>query len=229
MKISIIIPVFNEEISLPKLIDYLLEIQNPELANEIIVVDGQSTDNTKAVVNTFKDVVYLKYKKGRAIQMNAGASTATGSVLYFLHCDSYPPLYFDKQICTAVKNHVEAGCFRLKFNSTSLILQLSQWFTRFNFKICRGGDQSLFISKKLFAVLGGFDQQYLIYEDNEFIARIYAVTKFKVLPDTITTSVRRYQKNGFLRLQYHFTVIHFMNQIGVPPAQLLTYYKRNVQ
>lgn len=229
MRISIIIPVYNEANTIGLLINHLYKSAYERSNLEIIVVDGQSTDLTSTVVKSFQDVVYFRHAKGRALQMNAGAIKATGSVLYFLHCDSYPPLYFDKQICTAINNTNVAGCFRLNFDSPSLLLQLSQWFTRFNLKICRGGDQSLFITKKLFIDLGGFNEQYLIYEDNEFIARIYAKTKFKVLPDKIITSARRYKKNGFLRLQYHYTIIHLMNQVGVRPAKLLAYYKRNVR
>ena len=95
MKISIIIPVFNEEIFLPKLIDYLLKIQNPEFTNEIIVVDSGSEDKTLEVLETYSKIIILKSKKSRAIQMNIGAKQATSEILYFLHCDTFPPINFD--------------------------------------------------------------------------------------------------------------------------------------
>jgi hypothetical protein len=73
----------------------------------------------------------------------------------------------------------------MKFDYRHPVLMISQWFTRFNHISCRGGDQSLFITNELFKELKGFDENFVIYEDNEIISRLYAKKQFVVIPDYI--------------------------------------------
>ena len=82
MKISIIIPVLNEEKNISKCIAHL--IANSNNNKEIIVVDGGSKDNTISEVKKHPEVIIEHAAKGRAIQMNVGARIATGEILYFL-------------------------------------------------------------------------------------------------------------------------------------------------
>jgi len=166
--------------------------------------------------------------KGRAAQMNLGAAKAQGAVLYFLHADTLPPKDFDKHILKAIKDSYEAGCFQMKFDSDSRFLSFFAWFSRLNYKLCRGGDQSLFITKHLFENLNGFNEAYRIYEDNEFISRLYDHTRFKVLPQHVKTSARRYDNKGLFALQYHFGVMHLKNRLGEGPEELYQYYKEHI-
>lgn len=234
MKISIIIPILNESENIGNLLSYLIENSNSKNIREIIVVDGGSTDGSQEIVSTFvkakslSTLILMNSPKGRAIQMNTGAEKATGEILYFLHADSYPPKNYDQFIINEAKKGFLAGCFRMKFDSKHPVLKFSQWFTRFNYKSCRGGDQSLYILKSLFKKLKGYDENYLIYEDCEFINRIYDTVPFKVIPETITTSSRRYNINGTWKLQYHFTVIHLKKWLGASPENLSSYYFKNI-
>ena len=224
--ISIIIPVLNEAECIHILLPYLTQ-NRPSHCKEIIVVDGGSTDATVSLAKSHGAKV-LSCEKGRARQMNWGARHATGSILYFLHVDTLPPKNFDKSICQAITAESQAGCFQMKFDSTSILLRFFAWFTRINHKICRGGDQSLFVSKSLFMTTKGFNEDYKIYEDNEFIGRLYRETNFKVLPQKVRTSARRYEKLGPLRLQFHFGIIHLMNFLGAGPEQLYQYYNKKI-
>jgi rSAM/selenodomain-associated transferase 2 len=228
MNISIIIPVLNEEKSIAKLLDYLLEISNPELINEIIVVDGGSQDETTEIVKKYPKVKIVDSPKGRAKQMNFGAKIATSKILYFLHCDTFPPKNFDAKIINKVQNGNFCGCFKMKFDSNHIVLQVSQWFTKFNFQACRGGDQSLFVEKDLFENLNGFDEDLTIYEDNEFISRLYKSSKFTVIQESVTTSARKYTKKGVWNLQFHFLMIHLMHFFGFKNSALHKYYLKNI-
>ena len=227
--ISIIIPVLNEAKNLEALLTYLQANTTLELISEILVVDGGSSDGSQKIVSDFskkypKTIIGLNSPKGRAKQMNLGASQAKGSVLYFLHADSFPPKRFDHHVVESINKGSKAGCFKMKFDSTHWWLRLAGWGTQFNWKSCRGGDQSLFVEKKAFESLGGYNEEFLIYEDNDFIYKLYEHHNFKVLPYWLTTSSRRYHTNGIWTLQFHFWMIHLKKFCGTTPKKLEAYY-----
>lgn len=237
-KISIIIPMLNEAENITNLLNHLLQNSSKENIAEIIIVDGGSTDGSQNIVNTFfklhsnstnkKQYCLVETSKGRAKQMNTGAEFATGNILYFLHADSFPPNNFDKHIINQVEKNNNAGCFIMKFNSNHLWLKLAGFLTKLPWKSCRGGDQSQFITKTLFNTVGGFNEDYTIYEDNDLISRLYAKNEFVVIQKWLTTSARRYNSKGIWKLQYHFWVIHLKKWLGTSPNHLNEYYLKYV-
>lgn len=226
-QISIIIPVLNEENSIERIITFLKENSDPKNIKEIVVVDGGSSDRTLDITSKL-GVQLVQSPKVRAKQLNFGAKIALGEILYFLHVDTLPPKDFDQSILNAIITGSAAGCFRMKFDSQSKFLAFFAWFTRLNFKVCRGGDQSLFITKSLFEEAGGFNENYTIYEDNEFTDRLYKLVDFKILPRHVITSARRHKARGEVALQYHFGMIHLKNYLGAGPEQLYDYYSRKI-
>jgi len=229
-KISIIIPVLNEAEIIEDLLFHLIDCASLNNIYEIIVVDGGSTDGTIAIIkNLGLNIKVLNSESGRAKQMNFGANEANGSILYFLHADSFPPNRYDKFILSAVENGNSAGCFKMKFDSPHWWLKLASWFTQFNWKICRGGDQSLFVTKSLFKTIGGFDENFTIYEDNDFIEKLYNQNKFVVIQEWLSTSARKYTKHGIWTLQFHFLTIHLKKMLGATPEHLYQYYLNHIK
>ncbi|NQY06007.1 MAG: glycosyltransferase family 2 protein [Flavobacteriaceae bacterium] len=233
--ISIIIPTWNEAKSIGLLLQYLTEnIAEKELI-EILVVDCESEDQTREEVNKFMrfydhcSTQLLISEKGRAKQMNYGAQHASGSVLYFLHADSYPPNHFDTLIRNEIKQNNKAGCFIMRFDSNHWWLKLAGWLTRFKSKACRGGDQSLFITKTLFNELGGYDKKYTVFEDQDFISKLYNKKEFTIIKNWLTTSARRYRSNGIWKLQYHFWAIYIKKFLGASADELYRYYLKNIR
>lgn len=227
--ISIIIPILNEADNIEKLLFHLIDTASLQNIQEIIVVDGGSTDGSqKLVKNLDLNIKLITSNKGRAKQMNAGAKFASGAILYFLHADSFPPLNYDQHIINEIKNNNAAGCFKMKFDNSHWWLRLVSWFTKFKWRACRGGDQSQFITRALFDELGGFDETYTIYEDNDLINKLYAINEFIVIQEWITTSARRYEDNGIWTLQYHFLAIYVKKWFGASPNDLLVYYKKHI-
>lgn len=225
--ISIVIPVFNEADNILTLIDSLYE-NSTGFVHEILVVDGGSSDGIIELLKSDKRVQLLKSKKGRAKQMNYGAQKAKGDILYFLHADSFPPEDFDLLIVLYLQKKHLAGCFRLKFKSRHWWLQLAGWLSSINHISGRGGDQSLYVESKLFRDLGGYNEDYIIYEDIEFIKRLYGKpqTRFKVIKKPILTSARRYEKTGVWKLQKVYFQIYFQSLLGAGPEKLYEHYKK---
>lgn len=231
--ISIIIPTLNEASNINRLLAHLIEKSAGGHISEIIVVDGHSQDNTPALVKEFSKtstitVQLIHSERGRAKQMNTGAKASLSSILYFLHADSLPPQNFDSLIISEIKKQQLAGCFKMKFDSNHWWLSLVSWATRFNWSICRGGDQSLFISKELFNEIGGFNQEYTIYEDQILTNQLYKRKQFVVIQHWIVTSARLYQKKGVWRVQYHFLMIYLKKWLGGSAEEIFTYYKKHI-
>jgi rSAM/selenodomain-associated transferase 2 len=239
-KISIVIPVYNESLRIINTLKYILAHSSVYNIIEIIVIDGGSTDDTVEKVQQWialnkaendldiTTVKLLQSEKGRARQMNLGAKEALGDIFYFLHADSFPPKYFDQFIVDEVKNGYNCGCFKMKFDSEHWWLKLAGWFTQFNWRICRGGDQSLFVTKELFNQVGRYDENYNIYEDNVLISKLYKAGTFKIIQQPLITSARHYQTHGVWKLQYHYWMVHLKKRLGASPDSLYEYYKKHI-
>ncbi|MDX1590634.1 MAG: TIGR04283 family arsenosugar biosynthesis glycosyltransferase [Balneolaceae bacterium] len=226
--ISVIIPVFNEEENIGNLIDYLNR-SNQGVMHEIIVVDGGSTDRTPQIVKEKGARLIRSVKKGRAVQMNEGAKAAGEDLLYFLHADSLPPEGFDREILAAANNGFGAGCFRLAFDTNHPLLRFYAYFTRFRSTLLRFGDQSLFVSKKIFEQTGGFDETLTVMEDQEIVRELKKITRFYLSDREVITSARKYRKTGMIRLQGVFSLIWILYYLGVPQEGLVQIYKRYIK
>ena len=232
--ISIVIPVLNEAATITSVLNHLNKNSSEGNISEIILVDGGSSDNTKALIEEFSassrtTVRLVTSEKGRAKQMNTGAQIAKGTILYFLHADSFPPKDFDTLILAEVAKGNPAGCFKMKFDSTHWWLRLASWLTQFSWRACRGGDQSQFITRALFDEIGGYDESYTIYEDNILINELYARNSFVVIQEWIGSSARLYRDKGIWYLQYHFWAIYVKKWLGADADELYAYYLKHIK
>ncbi|MFD2036036.1 TIGR04283 family arsenosugar biosynthesis glycosyltransferase [Belliella marina] len=225
MQISVIIPVLNEEESLRKLIPSIFDhSKNKQL--EIIVVDGGSTDRSILTARSLGAKVLQSPTQSRAAQMNLGAKNATGGIFYFVHADTSIHADFETDIIQAVRNGIDAGCYRYRFDSKKILLNFNAWFTRFNSILAGGGDQTLFVAKNIFESLGGFNEYYTIMEDFEFVGRIKKMYNFQVLPKTIMVSARKYDTNSWIRVQLANMTVFILFFCKQSPDSLKTIYRR---
>lgn len=225
IELSIIIPTLYEGFHVLDLINYLREFSKNIGKIEIIIVDGDLDYSTEFLLKGV-DVVYdCLALPNRGRQMNHGAGLARSENLYFLHADTFPPENYFSQIMNALKEN-DFGCFRLKFSSESRILSFYSFFSRFRHNIFHGGDASLFVKKELFNKVGGFKENMTLFEDYDMLKRLNSASgKFMLVPDYVTTSARKYVKNGFIRLQVHFAILQLLYRIGVSQENLRAYYK----
>jgi rSAM/selenodomain-associated transferase 2 len=226
--ISIIIPIFNEEKQLPDLLEHLQAITLNK-NTEILFVDGGSQDRSVELIHsnsTFRAVVSTK--SGRAAQMNYGATLATGQILYFVHADTRILESFEQDILDCLESGYEVGCYAYTFDSNHILLKANSWFTQFDGIFSGGGDQTLFVTKKCFQQLNGFDEYYSLMEDFDFTRRARTMTKFKIIPKKIKVSARKYEKNSWLRVQ----IVNLLTFIGfylkLHPDKLKSFYKNHL-
>lgn len=224
MKVSVIIPTYNEEESVGKLLNHLKKFGDDRLL-ECIVVDGGSKDRTVEIVRKHQVHCMICEQKGRAAQMNMGFEHSSGELLYFVHADSFPPKTYLDDLFIAIQNGYEAGCYRFRFDSDRFMLKVNSYFTRFDRIMCRGGDQTLFIKRTLFEKLGGFQNDYIIMEDYDLIQKIQEEATFKIIPKDVVVSPRKYDKNQYLKVNFANFVIFMMYFFGANQQTMVSAYK----
>ena len=225
MTISVIIPTLNEAESIAQRIEFIKRYGGNAVI-EIIVADGQSTDATVSLAKLVGGIVLQSSSQSRATQMNLGAKKAAGDVLYFVHADVQLIPSFVLDIQGSLKNGFDAGCYRYRFDNQRWGLKLMSFFTRFDRIMCRGGDQTLFIKSEVFRSLQGFDEQFTIMEDYDFILRLKKNNKFRIIPKEVVVSARKYETNSWLRVQSANLIIFIMFFLKCSPDSMKKRYKK---
>lgn len=223
--ISIIIPAYNEAENITQLVSYL-KTNSHEDSCEIIVADGGSIDDTLALAAKAGAKAVLSKNKGRAAQMNFGASIAKGDVLYFVHADTFPPKSFISDIEKAVLEGFNFGRYRTAFNSKKFILKINAFFTRFDWFVCYGGDQTLFITKTTFFAINGFNEQMRIMEDYDIVTRAKKLSRYKIFSKSAIISARKYDTNSWLKVQWANRTIVQMFKKGASQQDMVNKYKQ---
>lgn len=224
MKISIIVPTYNEAQNIGGLVKYLAEHGTGYL-HEVIVTDGGSGDNTFSIaIEAGAKAVYAPLK-GRASQMNYGASLAEAEILYFVHADTLPPKTYAHDIIQAIREGYSIGRYLSAYQSTSLLLKINAFLSRFDTFEGMGGDQTLFITKSLFEKVGGFNNEMQIMEEFEFCARARIGQQYKIIPKPALISARKYNNNSWAKVQFANYTIVKMYKSGASQESMIKKYK----
>lgn len=225
MKISVIIPALNEEQLLP----VSIESARRSGADEIIVADGGSTDQTRKLAIEL-GCQLVSCARGRGRQLNAGAAAASGEVLLFLHADAELIGNCCDQIRQSLRlKEIRCGAFTQQIASKRWIYRLieSGNAARIRWLSMAYGDQGIFVTRELFNELGGFKELPLM-EDFEFSSRLRKVTRYRLLAGPIRISARRWEQVGPIRQTLRNWSIVAAWMRGVEPAELARRYYRRI-
>lgn len=222
MKISIIIPCLNEEDFLDKTLNQVLKLPGNF---EIIVVDGGSSDKSLEIASSYKNVVTSVSGKGRANQMNHGAKLASGEILLFLHADTVLPTSTYQAILTHLQKpkHI-GGSFWLMLDKEHLVLKFYSWCSKFSLEFFTYGDHAIFIRKQVFQDIGGY-KNIPFMEDVEIQKRLREKGKFRKLDIPVTTSARRFTRDGTIKQMIMNVLLVGLFKLGVAPQKLKRFYK----
>jgi rSAM/selenodomain-associated transferase 2 len=223
--LSIVVPVLDDAAHLARVL--------PDLAArcpgaEVIVVDGGSRDGTADVARRTPGVRLLTSAPGRARQMNAGARAATGGALLFLHADSRLPDGAAAAIADALSTAgVVGGRFDVRLDSPHRLLRVVGAMMNGRSRatgICTG-DQAIFVRRDVFEALGGYADIPLM-EDIELSRRLKRRGRLAALRLRVSTSARKWEREGVLRTIALMWALRLLYFAGVPPARLVGWYYR---
>ena len=219
--LSVIIPALDEEAHIEETI---LNAQSPDA--EVIVVDGGSGDSTVKRAERAGAAV-LRGPRGRALQQNAGAAAASGSVLLFLHADTLLPKDYVTQVFeTLMDRRVALGAFRFRTDLDRPLMRGIEFTTHIRSRYLRlpYGDQALFLRKSHFQAAGGFPEMP-IAEDLVFVRLVSKLGRVGIAPADAITSARRWKEVGLLRTTLINQVILAGFALGISPKTLARLYR----
>ena len=204
MKISIIIPTYNEEEYLPKLLE---SIKSQDFTDyEIIVADAQSIDNTREIAKEYGCIVVEGGLPGPG--RNRGAEVAKGEILLFLDSD----LKLTEHYLANVIEEFESEDLGIAITQMTPLSQkkrdkylhdLANWFMIAveNIKPHGAGCYGIISKKELHDEVNGFDENLSFGEDTDYIERMAKISQFKVLRNAkIGVSTRRLEEEGLYTL-----------------------------
>ena len=226
--ISVIIPTLEEQARIQEILD-----QTRYEGVERIVVDAGSSDGTAAAAREAGAEAVLSVgstfgeSQGRARQLGAGAAAASQPILLFLHADTRLPQDWPDAVRTALADpEVSGGAFSLRFLEQTAGLRWVGCGANLRAKYfgLAYGDQGLFLRREALDAIGGVPDVPL-FEDIDLVRALRAQGRFVVLPESVETSGRRYERNGVLRtvLQHQLALAAYF--LGVDRDRVAAWYR----
>lgn len=227
-RLSVIVPVLNEATTVGPFVAHHIDM--PGL-HELIVVDGGSTDGTVDNLREFGSRIRIMNaeRRGRAAQMNTGASAASGDVLMFLHVDCilHKESFVRVQRAFTTDPALVGGGFLKKYSKENFLLTCYRMaMNGIRTRLLRNlvGTNAMFIRKDLFQKIGGFDEVPIL-EDVILCDRMKKIGRLAVLTPHVRSSSRRYSGQGlFRRMWIAFRILFLYRVMKTPLHELKRMY-----
>ncbi len=225
--LSIIIPALNEAANIADTLAALAPLRTRGV--EVVVVDGGSVDATVALARPLVDQVIVA-TRGRAMQMNAGATQSRGDILLFLHADCRLPASADGLITDGLNRAQKTwGRFDVALTGEHPLLKTIGVMMNLRSRLSgvSTGDQGLFVTRTLFEAVGHFPQIPLM----EDVALTKALKRYGAplnLRHRMRVSGRRWEKHGVLRTMLLMWRLRLQYWLGTDPGKLAQSYRPHV-
>lgn len=223
MYFSIIIPTINEAQSIQEQVRCCLGLVPPP---EVIVADGGSEDGTGFLASDAGAFTLSCSRRGRGLQMNAGAARARGDVLIFLHADvTLPQAAYAALLSAMLDPKLIGGAFRRRFDTPSPLLDFGCRLADFR-GVAFGiylGDQTIFVRAESFRRMGGFPEIRL-FEDVALSRRMRQIGTTRLLRETVVASGRRFRREGAVRGTSRNLWLTLLYLAGADPERLARRY-----
>lgn len=185
--ISIIIPTLN---AADTITECLISISGQTYkAVEIIIIDGNSTDGTVEIIESFQKTMPIKYysepANGIYDAMNKGIEKATGSYLYFLGSDD---TIYDQNVLQEIAEIIKDGNEKVIYGNVKMNGE-NQWVKdgtlyggEFDLKRLFSHNiphQAIFYPCNLFKKIGNYNTRYSLFADHDMNIRAFAKYEFR--------------------------------------------------
>lgn len=237
MRLNIVIPVYNEDEKVLRVLQQLVSYLNADDA--LVVVDASDHDVNNFLSNFIcqqdsNNMFYVASEKGRALQMNAGVEFLLSQrgcfqeldLLWFLHCDSgVSDAHFKYLRALAVAE--VWGRFDVELSSSDFPFPIISKFINVRSRITQvmTGDQGIFIRSDIFQQLRGYANIPLM-EDIEISKRLRKIKKAQCDGPVLQTSARRWQQQGWAKTILLMWQLRLKYWLGISPDVLVKkYYK----
>jgi len=220
--IAVVVPVLNEQGQLPALLGMLDSLG----ADEVVIVDGGSTDGTGTILAEGRSA-WLTCRPGRARQMNAGAAGCKSDILLFIHADTKVTSNHLLAVRKVMSDEeVVGGRFDVRLSGSPPAFRIIEWFINIRSRLTgiSTGDQCQFVRRELFERMGGYPEQPLM-EDIEFARHLKRAGRIACLRDKVTTSSRRWEQHGVFRTVLLMWKLRLYYWLGVTPERLAAFYR----
>ncbi|WP_309045588.1 TIGR04283 family arsenosugar biosynthesis glycosyltransferase [Marinobacter sediminicola] len=225
--LSIVVPVWMEAAGIVETLEVLQPLRTR--GHELIVVDAGSVDGTVALASPLADRV-IHSERGRAVQMNAGASVAKGNVLLFLHADTRLPLNALESLTSFFQSKKAWGRFNVRLSGRGAMFRVIAWFMNQRSRLtglCTG-DQALFVRRDVYEALGGFEP-VPIMEDIEISRRLRLVSRPYCIKNPVITDSRRWEQGGVWQTIFLMWRLRWRYWRGESPEALAHSYRSDVR
>lgn len=228
MTISVVIPAYNEEKYLPRTLDSLKKLDRKP--DEIIVVDGGSTDATAAIARKLGATVMTVAHKGIGFARDRGLEEAKGDIIAYTDSDTVVPHDWLTKIEETLSERGVVGVFgtfRVPdgwWLYRGFINYIQPWLNQMYFRlgVPMAAGQNLAFLRKAGLAVGGFPEDYKIAEDIEMMTRLRKAGIVRMRADLVVLSSGRRGNEGFSMMTRVFKAffLYFVfkkaNKIGFP-------------
>jgi rSAM/selenodomain-associated transferase 2 len=224
MRLSIVIPTWNEVAYLGRTLDSLRKFDA-----EIVCVDGGSNDGTPGLARSY-GVTVIRAPRGRGLQLRQGALATHGDVLWFLHADTVVKCDAATQIAEACEDpRVVGGNFHLVFDGESRGARfLNRLYPRLARIGLRYADSGIFVRRTAYQESGGF-RPLPLFEDLDLLRRLKKMGSLPTLPGPLVTSPRRFEGRRFAPVFVRWAMLQVLYWLGCSPVRLNRMYHRDAR
>ncbi len=226
--LSIIIPALDEEEQITATLTPLQELRARGI--EVLLVDGGSQDRTRELAAPLADRV-LDAPRGRAWQMNEGARAARGDVLLFLHADTSLPKDAERLVTEALARTGRVwGRFDLRLSGRNPQLRMVETLINIRTRLSSiaTGDQAIFVERRAFEALGGYEEIPLM-EDIALTRALKRRSRPAHIAARVTTSSRRWEEHGIWRTIFWMWKLRWAYARGADPHDLVRGYHEKAE